>query len=197
MSIKNALSIDLEDWYHPEFVRKSVSFNPKSQIIESTKNIIDLLEKYNVKATFFVLGDIAEKFPLLIKTIKNKGHEIAFHGMSHLPLWELNYDKLNQEISNFKQIIEKTLGSNIKIEGFRAPTFSINNTTKFGIKCLIDNDYRYDSSIVPTKIFYYGMNNSPQSIYRPNLNDLILNDNSSSIIEFPLTVINFGLIKIP
>jgi len=70
MSIKNALSIDLEDWYHPEFVRKSVSFNPKSQIIESTKNIIDLLEKYNVKATFFVLGDIAEKFPILNKSLK-------------------------------------------------------------------------------------------------------------------------------
>jgi len=197
MSIKNALSIDLEDWYHPEFVRKLISYNPKSQIIDSTKKIIDLLEKYKVKATFFILGDIAKKYPHLIKTIYNKGHEIAFHGMSHLPLWELNYNKLNKEFFRFKKIIETILGSNIKIYGFRAPTFSVDNTTKFGFKCLIENDYLYDSSIVPTKSFYYGLNNAPRSIYRPNLNNLTLNDNNSKIIEFPLTVINFGLISIP
>ena len=107
MSIKNALSIDLEDWYHPEFVRKLISYNPKSQITDSTKKIIDLLEKYKVKATFFILGDIAKKYPHLIKTIYNKGHEIAFHGMSHLPLWELNYQKLNKEFLRFKKIINK------------------------------------------------------------------------------------------
>ena len=151
MPIKNALSIDLEDWYHPEFVRKHVKFNIKSQIIDSTNQILNLLDNYKVKATFFVLGDIAEKFPNLIKIIYEKGHEIAFHGMSHLPLWELDYQKMNKEILKFEQIIDTTLGSNVKIFGFRAPTFSVDNTTKFAFKCLIENKYLYDSSIVPAK----------------------------------------------
>lgn len=197
MPIKNALSIDLEDWYHPEFVRKRILFNPKSQIIDSTTKIIKLLKKYNIKATFFVLGEIAKKKPQLIKTIYHNGHEIASHGMSHIPLWHLNYHEFNKELIVFKEIIKNILGKNINIYGFRAPTFSINNRTKYALKTLIKNEYLYDSSIVPTKFFYYGLNKAPRSIYRPNLDNPSLNDNNSKIIEFPLTVIDFGKISIP
>ncbi len=197
MSIKNALSIDLEDWYHPEFVRKYINFKPKSQIIESTTKIIELLDKYNVKATFFILGDIIKRNPQLIKTIYNKGHEIASHGMSHLPLNLLNYSKFNKELDRFKELIKAVLSSNFKTYGFRAPTFSINNKTKYGLKCLVRNDYLYDSSIVPSKFFYYGLNNAPLSIYKPDLENPSLIDKNSKIIEFPLTVINISKIRIP
>ena len=197
MSIKNALSIDLEDWYHPEFVRKSVNFKPKSQIVESTEKIIELLDKYDVKATFFILGDIIEKKPQLIKTIYNKGHEIASHGMSHLPLNLLNYSKFNIELNRFKELLNNILDNNFKIYGFRAPTFSINNATKYGLECLVKNEYLYDSSIVPTKSFYYGLKNAPLSIYRPNLENPSLIDNNSKLIEFPLTVFKIGKIRIP
>ncbi len=195
--MKNALNIDLEDWYHPEFVRKQITGNPKSQIVDSTNQILKLLDKYNVKATFFILGNVAKKNPELIKKIYKKGHEIASHGMSHNPLWELDYSKFDKELKDFKKLIRKILGNNIKIFGFRAPTFSIDNTTKYGIKCLINNQYRYDSSIFPVKTHIYGLKNAPYTIYKPNLNDLSQKDNNSNIIEFPLTILKFSKIKIP
>jgi len=197
MAIRNALSIDLEDWYHPEFIREFIGINPKSQIIDSTYKIIDLLDKYNVKATFFILGDVAKKNPELIKNINDKGHKIASHGMHHLPLKNLDYHKFNTELNHFKELIEKVLGNNVKIHGFRAPTFSINNTTSYALKSLVKNEYFYDSSIVPIKFFYYGLNRAPRNIYRPNLEDPRLKDKNSKIIEFPMTVFDFGKISIP
>lgn len=76
------------------------------------------MDKYETKAIFFVLGDIARKNPKLIKTIYNKDHEIASHGVSHIPLWDLNYDKFNSELKDFKKIIKKILGNATQIYGF-------------------------------------------------------------------------------
>jgi len=193
----NALSIDIEDWYHPELIRKCIKGAYKPQILNSTYQILELLDKYNVKATFFILGDVAKKNPGLIKAIHRNGHEIASHGMNHLPLWKLNYIKFNNELKEFKNLIKKILGDNIRVAGFRAPTFSLDNSTKFALKCLIKNNFIYDSSIFPLRTTLYGLKNAPISIYKPNLKDLNLIDNRTKIIEFPLSVINFGKIRIP
>lgn len=195
--MKNALSIDLEDWYHPELIKKYIRDAPKPQIVNSTVKILQLLDKYEIKATFFILGEIAKKFPNLIKEIHNKGHEIASHGMSHVPLWDLDYLKLNKELKDFNYLIKKILGPKIKIEGFRAPMFSLDNNTNYALKCLIKNNYSYDSSIFPSKIFFYGVKNAPTSIYRPKISELTQIDKQSKIIEFPLSVINFKNLKIP
>jgi peptidoglycan-N-acetylglucosamine deacetylase len=112
--MKNALTVDLEDWYHPELVRSHVhDFRP--QISESANQILTLLDKYNVKATFFVLGDVARKNPKLIKQIYDKGHEISSHGMSHLPLWNLDYDRLDEEFKSFRKIISGILAVDEKV----------------------------------------------------------------------------------
>ena len=195
--MKNVLTIDLEDWYHPEFVKMHINKNPKPQIFDSTNQILKLLDKYNIKATFFILGDVAKKNHDLIKKIYKKGHEIASHGMSHTPLWELNYVKFNKELKDFNKLIQNILGKNIKIFGFRAPTFSIDNRTKFAIKCLIKNQYKYDSSIFPVKTYVYGLKNAPFTIYKPKLSDLSQEDYNSNFIEFPLTIFKLGKIRIP
>lgn len=195
--MKNALSIDLEDWYHPELLRKYIRGIPKPQIIDSTMKILILLDKYKLKATFFILGEIAKKYPDLIKEIYNKGHELASHGMSHLPLWNLNYDKFDIELKDFNNLIKKILGNKVKIEGFRAPTFSLDHTTKYALKCLINNKFSYDSSIFPLRTPLYGVKNAPTSIYKPRISEINLNDNQSKIVEFPLSVINFKNLKIP
>lgn len=195
--MRNALSIDLEDWYHPELVRNYIKGTPKPQISKSTMKILALLDKYKVKATFFILGEIAKKNPDLIKRIYNSGHEIASHGMSHLPLWNLNYHKLNKELKDFNYLLKKILGDKIKIKGFRAPTFSLDHSTKYALKCLINNDFSYDSSIFPIRNFFYGVKNSPTSIYKPRISKINQIDNRSKIIEFPLSVIKFGNLKIP
>ena len=196
-AMKNALTIDLEDWYHPELVRKYVHGIPKSQISDSANQIIRLLDKYDVKATFFILGDVATKNPKLIKMIHDKGHEISSHGMSHLPLWNLDYDRFSKELKTFKRIVKSILGENAEIHGFRAPTFSLDHTTNYGIRCLIDNYFQYDSSIFPAKTRLYGIDNAPCSIYRVSQSNLCVEDDSSKIIEFPLTVFRMGRTRIP
>lgn len=195
--MKNALTIDLEDWYHPEFVRKRINGIKKEQIIDSTFRLLQLLEKTNTKATFFIIGEIAQKHPKLIKYIYDGGHELAFHGMKHVPVRSYDYNTFQKEIFIFNNLIKKTLNRRVEINGFRAPSFSINNKTNYILKCLIDNGFKYDSSIVPINLFYYGIRHARHHIYKPNLNKLHVNDSNSKLIEFPLTIFKFGRIKIP
>ena len=193
----NALSIDLEDWHHPELLRGHVPGDPQPQIGESTDRILHLLDRYDVKATFFVLGDVAAKDPELIHRIHAKGHEIASHGMSHKPLQELSPAEFDDELKSFGRLIRDILGDDVPIRGFRAPTFSLNNRTKYALSCLAENRYLYDSSIFPVKNYVYGVKDAPCSIYRPDFKDLRRTDESSPIIEFPLTVYRKGRIRIP
>jgi len=88
----NLLTIDLEEWYHPEYVRKETLPYKEERIQYSLKTTLDLLNRHNLKATFFIVGELAEKNPEIIKNIRENDHEIAFHGYNHKPLWNLNAD---------------------------------------------------------------------------------------------------------
>ncbi|MEJ2252223.1 MAG: polysaccharide deacetylase family protein [Candidatus Lokiarchaeota archaeon] len=196
--MKNSLSIDLEDWYHPEFVRHHIQLNPIPQIEESISSILKLFKKYDIKVTFFVLGEIAKKHSNLIKKIHANGHEIACHSMYHIPIGDLGYKRLSTDIKEFKKIIKSILGEDFNIYGFRAPTCSINeNNSEYFYKCLINNNFIYDSSLVPTKFFYYGVRNTPLKIYKPNIKNLNLNDRKSKIIEVPLSITKILNLKVP
>lgn len=195
--MKNALTIDLEDWYHPELVKRYVQGDPAPQVVEATDQILRLLDRHRVRATFFVLGDIARKHPDLIRTIHARGHEIASHGTSHTPLWDLDYEGLDQELKSFRAVMADVLGPAVNISGFRAPTFSMDNRTRYALRCLVDNGYRYDTSIFPAKNHIYGVKDAPCTLYRPDLNDLRLKDARSDILEFPLTVFEWGRVRIP
>jgi len=198
MVIKNGLSIDLEDWYHPELVRKHLSEDKKiPQIEESVDPILKLLDKYGIKATFFILGDVAKGHPDLIRKINSKGHEIASHGMTHRPLWELDKKSFIAELVDFKKAITDSLGGPIKIKGYRAPSFSLDNSTKWALEILKQEGYIYDSSIFPLKNKLYGLSGAPLFIYKPASSDLIKNDSNSEFLEFPLSVCNIFGIMVP
>ena len=112
----NAFSIDLEDWYFPELLRDKI--DPQdiySLIMDSTMPILNLLDKYNTKATFFVLGEVARRQPDLIRLIYSKGHEIASHGMSHKPLWKIDKNAFSREIDEFDYLMKDILGDKIRI----------------------------------------------------------------------------------
>jgi polysaccharide deacetylase family protein (PEP-CTERM system associated) len=192
----NALTIDLEDWYHPELVHNHIQ-NAHPRITESTKKILQLLQKHNVKATFFILGEVAKKHPELITEIYQQGHEIASHGETHTPLWSLTPESFNQELKEYKAIIAKILGAQIKVYGFRAPTFSIDNTTKYAITCLRQNGFTYDTSIFPAKTPLYGVKDAPCTIYTVDENDVSKEAPNAEITEFPLTVYKKWGLTIP
>lgn len=186
----NALSIDLEFWYTAELVKNYAPVRKEDKITESVEPLLYLLEKYNTRATFFVLGTLAEKYPELIKRLHDYGHEIASHGYSHKTLYDLNKKSFDDEIKKSVNILKSITGE-FPI-GFRAPTFSINNSTKWAFEILDKYGFKYDSSIFPIKTMLYGEPTAPRNFYRPSRDDVTRHDPSGKIIEFPMTVGNFG-----
>jgi polysaccharide deacetylase family protein (PEP-CTERM system associated) len=191
----NAFSIDLEEWYHSELVggRKS----PSSQAGEATQPILDLLDRYQTKASFFVVGEVAEQNPDLIRSIYERGHEIGCHTFSHKLVWNLDENLLRGELGRFHSVMEKILGK-VKMKGFRAPCFSIDNRNKWALKVLSDFGYQYDASIFPLKINpLYGVSKAPNRPYRISLEDVRREDPQSPLIEFPMCPLRIGRLKIP
>lgn len=186
----NALSIDLECWYAAELVRKFAPEEKEDNIVEDITPLLALLEKYDTQATFFVMGKLAEKYNELIYHIHENGHEIASHAYSHKTLHELGESGFEDEIikSNriFKSIIKKSP------IGFRAPTFSIDNSTKWAFDIIAKHGFKYDSSIFPIKTRLYGVPDAPIKPYKPSTADITRHDPNGKIVEFPLSVIKIG-----
>ena len=151
MKSKAILTFDLEFWHNSEFLKKYAPKNKEAidnQTEKTTMLLLDAFKQHNQKATFFILGQLAEKYPNLVKRIFNEGHEIASHGYSHKTLDELAEKSFEEEIKLSKEIIKNITGKELK--GFRAPNFSLNPKTKWAIKIIKDN-FHYDSSIHPLK----------------------------------------------
>ena len=189
----NALTIDLEYWYNPEFVKDY--YHPGNrkegdQIVEALTPLLNLLEEFDTKATFFVLGVVAEEHPELIKKIYEKGHEIGSHAYSHKTLYELGKDGFEEEIRlSVELLMEITKEKPI---GFRAPSFSIENSTRWAFEILEKYGFKYDSSIFPIKTKLYGVYDAPLQVYKPSKEDITKEVLEGGITEFPLTVVKMG-----
>ena len=189
MPITNMMSVDLEDYY----CDLPFSEWPKyeSRIIKNTEMILDLFEKYDVKATFFVLGYIAEKFPDMIKKISELGHEISSHGYAHIDLRKVTRKQFEDDFFKSITILEQITGK--KVEGFRAPFFSINKNNYWVFE-ILSKHISYDSSIFPVKTPLYGIPNAPRFIYKPSLSDIIQEDNQGKLVEIPMATHRIPLI---
>jgi len=189
--LQNILSVDLEEWYHPEYVRTKGTFNKRNRVTKTLDQTLRLLEVYDVCATFFVVGELVEKHPEIVEKINEKGHEIAFHGYYHEPLSKLNAETLRSEIKRFGVLVRE------KCLGFRAPSFSLNNKTKWALKVLEDADYKYDSSIFPFKTPLYGHWKAPIRPYKVSHDDVTREDEDGKLWEFSLLVYAFGAVRLP
>jgi len=189
----NLLGIDFEDWFHPELIQKVLTNEEKKpEIIKGIDKIIDWLNHYDTYATFFVVGELLEYEPEILDKIIENGHEIGFHTMHHTRLDTLNFkEKFEEEIKVFDKI---TSG---KSKGFRAPTFSLNESTSWLIDVLESNGYQYDSSIVPAKTSMYGLPNAKKRPYQISSKSLENEDPKAIITEFPIMITKFLGKKIP
>ncbi len=181
MKIKNMMSVDLEDFFCD--LPFELWPNYESRIIRNTNKILELFKKYNVKATFFTLGYIAEQFPDLIKEIDYQGHEIASHSYSHLDIRKTTKEEFEKDLKKSLEILEKITKK--KVLGFRAPYFSIDEKS-FWAMTILSKYFKYDSSIFPVKTPFYGIKNAPRSIYRPNLTNPSIVDSKNDLIEIPM-----------
>jgi len=189
----NILGIDFEDWFHPELIQKHISDkNNEPKVIEGIDRILELLRMYDTKATFFVVGELLEFKPELLDMILENGHEIAFHTMKHDRIDKPNFkEKFEEEIKKFDELTDG------KSKGFRAPSFSLNINSSWLIDVLEENDYVYDSSVVPAKTSLYGIPNAEKKPYKISSKFLEGNSNDGKIIEFPVIVTKFLGKKIP
>jgi len=194
------LTIDLEDWYHPELVRDHLGSGiPEGRLSEIVPSILNLLNHYGIKATFFILGEAASRFPSLLRQIYEEGHEVGCHGMSHRMLGDLGDEGFKKELHDFKGLMKEVLGD-VEVKGFRAPTFSLNEKTRWALPILRDFGYLYDSSIFPARLFWnplYGVEGAPRFPYRISFDDLKKEDPKSPLWEFPAAVAQLGGFDLP
>jgi len=139
------LTIDVEDWFHPHNLWEALNQDKwdeyELRVQHGTNKILDLLDEYDTKATFFVLGHVADRAPELVAEIADRGHEIASHGYNHRLLYEQDKEGVREDIARSIDLLESITGQ--QIQGYRAPSFSI---TEWAIDILEDLGLSYDSS---------------------------------------------------
>lgn len=180
----SALSIDVEDGVNI-LMRDmfNIDMPPTARVIDNVKILLDLFNESRVKATFFILGEIASAYPSLVREIASNGHELGVHGYYHNQLFRLTPATFREELHKAKALIEEVIGN--QVYGFRAPAFSVMEITKWSLAIISELDFKYDSSIVPAKGKRYGWPGINKEIHR-----LIL-PGGNTLIEVPLSVINF------
>ncbi|MBD3226425.1 MAG: DUF3473 domain-containing protein [Caldithrix sp.] len=180
--MKHILSVDVEEWFHPEAVHHLFPNENWQELDERvTHNVLrllDLFEKREVTATFFILGWIARQHPELVKRIAEAGHEIASHGNQHRMLTKMNKDEFREDLKTSKDILQDVIGQ--QVIGFRAPTFSLVKETRWAWSVMVDLGFRYDSSVYPIWHDRYGIPDAPRFAYTA------FQKNGQSLIEFPM-----------
>lgn len=182
----NVFTLDIED-YWSIFLRYWLNKNagPSEAVVRNTEWFLDTLARYNIKATCFILGEVAQKYPYLIEKIAQDGHEIASHGFSHKQIFHLNRRQFCEEIVSTKHLLEDITGQ--AVLGYRAPAFSITPKTVWALEMLAEEGYRYDSSVYPISGKRYGWPGFSKDICKINL------PSGRSIIEVPMSTVSvFG-----
>jgi polysaccharide deacetylase family protein (PEP-CTERM system associated) len=168
-SIANALSIDVEDYFHvaalaPYIARSDWEHLP-CRVEANIETILGLLAEAQAQATFFILGWVAERYPALVRRIAAAGHEIASHGYDHERATHQGRGDFYQDICRAKRLLEEITG--VEVGGYRAPSFSIGESSFWAFDCIAEAGYRYSSSVYPIHHDHYGMPDAPRFPFRP------------------------------
>src|SRR5713101_6495061 len=179
--MQNALSVDLEDYYHVTAFANHVGAHEwdsrASRVEANTAKLLEQLGSADRHATFFVLGWVVEKYPCLIRQIADLGHEVACHSLRHRLVYELTPEEFREDTRRAKQLLEDAGG--VPVRGYRAPSFSITRGSLWAFEVLAELGFTYDSSIFPVRHPNYGMLDAPRSPFR-------IETRSGPIVEFPM-----------
>lgn len=189
--MKNIFTIDTEDWYHANY-EDGLFNNSKGNISTVEANVdryLELFDENNVKATFFVLGYVAEEHPEMIKKIFGGGHEIASHGYAHQLVYRQNPEEFREDIRKAKGLLEDIIGK--KVQGYRAPSWSITEKSLWALDILEEEGFQYTSSIFPTSNFLYGISYAPRFMHTSE----VYGKKDLNIIHIPPTTVKIGKMK--
>lgn len=187
--IVNALTIDVEDWFQVSAMAPYVARRDwdtrECRVERNVDAILALLARHGVKATFFTLGWIAERYPALVRAIVAQGHELASHGHGHERASDLSRAAFSEDIVRAKCTLEDLGG--VPVRGYRAPSFSIGEANLWAFDCLLEAGYRYSSSVYPVVHDHYGMPGAPRFAHAVR----------EGLIEIPPTTLRLGNRNLP
>lgn len=190
--MKNALTIDLEDYYHVSAFRDRIAAGDwnslQSRVERNTHLLLDLLDERGCKATFFTLGWVAERHPSLVRHVAERGHEIGCHSLRHRTVFEMTAAEFRDDTCQAKKLLEDCSGS--PVLGYRAPSFSITAESLWALEILVELGFAFDSSIFPVSHPNYGIPDASRDAHR-------VQTPSGSIVEFPMTTLELAGIRSP
>lgn len=180
-NIINALSIDIEDWFQVGAFEGTIRHDDwsgcEARVERNSDAVMALLAEKDVKATFFTLGWVAERYPALIRRIVDAGHELASHGYDHRRVFTFTPAEFRADLRKSRTILEQAGGTSVA--GYRAPSFSIDARTPWAHAVLAEEGYSYSSSVAPVVHDHYGWPEAPRFAYRPVAD--------ASLVELPVT----------
>lgn len=181
----NALTVDVEDYFHVAAFENCIDPDRWDsyplRVEANTRRALDLFDETGAKATFFVLGWVAERTPGLVREIIARGHEVASHGYGHRRICHGSAEDFRADVRRSKAALEQLTGT--PVTGYRAPTYSITRKTFWALEILVEEGYSFDSSIFPIRHDLYGIpgyERFPHMISTP----------AGAIAEFPITTAN-------
>lgn len=181
--MRNALTVDVEDYFQVSAFAGHIS--PASwdrltcRVERNMDLILSMFAEHKVRATFFTLGWIADRYPGIVRRLVEQGHELASHGYAHLRASDQSRPEFFQDIVRAKKLLEDLGG--VAVRGYRAPSFSIGRSNLWAQASLKEAGYHYSSSVYPIRHDHYGMHEAPRFAFHP--------EGGEGLLELPVTTI--------
>ena len=186
----NVMTVDVEDYFQVSAFEPYISRDSwgrlECRVERNVDRILQLFDRHGVKATFFTLGWIAERYPQMVRRMVAQGHELASHGWSHVRVTQQDQDAFRQDIVRTKALLEDVSGQ--EILGYRAASYSIGADNLWALDVLRETGHLYSSSIYPIRHDLYGMPEAPRFAFRPGEGDFL---------EFPVTTFRIANKNLP
>jgi len=186
----NAMSVDVEEHFQVSAFEGTVARGDWSQhesrVARNVDAVLELFGRAQVHATFFVLGWIAERYPAIVHRIVAAGHEIGSHGYSHVRVTQQNEAEFRDDVSRTRRILEDCSGQ--RVRGYRAASYSINDSNLWALRVLAEEGHHYSSSIYPIRHDLYGMPEAPRFPFRLD---------GTPILELPVSTVQLGGLRLP
>lgn len=193
MRIRNALTVDVEDYFHVSAFSGHIDRNHwdryTCRVETNTRVLLDMFDERGVQATFFVLGWVAERYPALVREIASRGHEVGCHGLNHELVYRQSPAEFRQETRRAKDVLEDIIQKPIK--GYRAASYSIIAESTWALDILVETGFQYDSSIFPVRHDRYGMPGAPRQPH------VLKTPAGRTLVEFPLSTLQIFRYRLP
>ena len=180
----NALTVDVEDWFQVSafdpYLPRSAWTGCESRVERNTARLLELLAERGLRATFFILGWIAQRHPRLVRRIASAGHEVASHGFDHRRVGSLAPAAFHADVRRSRLLLEDVAG--VAVRGYRAPSFSLAPQDTAAYELLAEAGYRYSASVAPIHHDHYGAPDAPRHPWRTR----------SGVLEIPVSTVRLG-----